>query len=81
MEGKNNNNQCLLFFYNFVSSKVCQVKGVYKVQGTTKEEFVANAVHVEMQRHHLYITRHAAKVANAITIYQVKHNIVDSDMV
>jgi hypothetical protein len=24
------------------------VLGVYKVQGTTKEEFVANAIHVEM---------------------------------
>jgi hypothetical protein len=55
--------------------------GVYKVQGKTKEKFVANAIHVEMQCHHLYIVCHAVRVTSATTIYQVKHNIVDSDMV
>jgi hypothetical protein len=37
--------------------------GVYKVQGITKEKFVANAVEIEMQHCHLYITRHATKAA------------------
>jgi len=37
--------------------------GVYRVQEITKEEFVANAVQVEMQHRHLYITRHATKAA------------------
>ncbi len=45
------------------------VLGVYRVQSITKEEFVINAIQVEMQHHHLYTTRHAAKVANAIAIY------------
>ncbi len=55
--------------------------GVYKVQGTTKEEFVANVVHVEMQRYHLYITRNATKATNAIVAYWTKHDIVNNDMV
>jgi hypothetical protein len=55
--------------------KVWWFLGVYRVQGTTKEEFVANAIQVEMQRHHLYITHHASKV------YQVKHEIINNDMV
>jgi hypothetical protein len=29
--------------------------GVYRVEETTKEKFVANAVQVEMQRQHFYI--------------------------
>jgi hypothetical protein len=49
--------------------------GVYRVKETTKEEFVTNAVQVEMQRHHLYIARHVA------TIYRAKHGIVHNDMV
>jgi hypothetical protein len=55
--------------------------GVYKVQETTKEEFVANVVHVEMQCRHLYTTRHAARVANAIVVYRAKHEIIHNDMV
>jgi hypothetical protein len=55
--------------------------GVYKVQGTTKEEFVANAVQVEMQHHHLYITHHVTKVANIVATYRTKHGIVNNDMV
>ncbi len=58
--------------------------GVYKVQETTKEKFVANAVHVEMQRHHLYIVVHASKAANAAYAtyaYRAKHGIVNNDMV
>jgi len=55
--------------------------GIYGVHGTTKEKFVINAVHVEMQRCHLYIARHAAKVANATIAYRTKHDIVDNDMV
>ncbi len=55
--------------------------GVYKVQGKTKEEFVANAIHVEMQCYCLYITCHVVKVTNVTITYQVKHNIVNSDMV
>jgi hypothetical protein len=31
------------------------VLGVYKVEETTKEEFVTNAVQVEMQCRHFYI--------------------------
>jgi len=34
-----------------------------------------------MQHHHLYIVCHATKVAKATIAYQVKHDIVDSDMV
>jgi len=55
--------------------------GVYKVQEITKEEFVANAVQVEMQCCHLYITCHATRTANAIAIYQAKHEIMNNDMV
>jgi hypothetical protein len=40
-----------------------------RVQGTTKEEFAVNSVHVEMQHHHLYIVHHATKAANAIVVY------------
>jgi hypothetical protein len=55
--------------------------GVYKVQGTTKEEFVTNVVQVEMQCHHLYISCHVAKATNATTAYRIKHEIVNNDMV
>jgi hypothetical protein len=51
------------------------VLGVYRVKETTKEEFVANVVQVEMQRHHFYTARHAA------TAYRTKHRIIDIDMV
>jgi hypothetical protein len=55
--------------------------GVYRVKETTKEEFVTNAVQVEMQCRHFYIARHVAKATNAIVVYQVKHEIVDTGMV
>jgi len=51
-----------------------------KVQVQTKEEFVANAVQVEMQRRHFYTARHAAKAANATVAYRAKHEIVNTDM-
>jgi hypothetical protein len=54
---------------------------VYRVQGTIKEEFVPDAIHVEMQHQHLYITCHATRAANAIITYQIKHGIVNNDMV
>jgi hypothetical protein len=54
---------------------------VYKVQGTTKEEFVANAIHVEIQHHHLYTTHHVARATNATNTYQTKHDIVIYDMI
>jgi hypothetical protein len=43
--------------------------GVYRVEETTKEEFVANAVQVEMQHRHFYTLRHAIKATNATTTY------------
>jgi hypothetical protein len=43
--------------------------GVYRVHGTTKEEFDANVVHVEMQHRHLYIVHHVAKTIKAIAAY------------
>ncbi len=55
--------------------------GVYRVHDIIKEEFVANAVQVEMQCRHLYTICHAKKVANVTTTYQTKHEIVDNDMV
>jgi hypothetical protein len=55
--------------------------GVYKVEETIKENFVANAIKVEMQCRHFYIFRHATKVGNAATTYQTKHKIVHTDMV
>jgi hypothetical protein len=55
--------------------------GVYKVQGTTKEEFVTNTIQVEVYCCHLYTPCHAAKAANATVTYQVKHEIIDNDMV
>jgi ribosomal protein L15E len=45
------------------------VLGVYWVQETTKEKFVANVVQVEMQHCHLYTTLHVTRAANAITTY------------
>ncbi len=55
--------------------------GVYNVQGTTKEKFVANAVHVEMQHRHLYIICHVVKATNSVVAYRTKHDIIDNDMV
>jgi len=57
------------------------VLGVYKVEETIKEEFVANVIQVEMQCHHFYTTRHVARAANATIAYQTKHGIIDTDMV
>jgi hypothetical protein len=54
--------------------------GVYRVQDQTQEEFVANAVQVEMQLCHFYTAHHATKAANATTTYRAKHMIVDTDM-
>jgi hypothetical protein len=54
--------------------------GVYRVHDQTQEEFVANAVQVDMQRRHFYTARHAAKAANAVATYQAKHRIVNIDM-
>jgi hypothetical protein len=55
--------------------------GVYRVQGTKKEEFVANAIQVEMQHYHLYTTRDATRATNVVTFYRAKHEIVDNDMI
>jgi hypothetical protein len=55
--------------------------GVYKVEETIKEEFVANAIQVEMQCHHFYTTRHAIRAANATATCRAKHEIVNTDMV
>ncbi len=75
-----------MYFYNFVSSKVCWgliwwYLGVHRVEETTKEEFVANVVQVEMQRHHFYTLRHVVKAINATVVYRIKHEIVNTDMV
>jgi len=55
--------------------------GVYKVQGTTKEKFVANVVQVEIQHRHLYIVHHSTKATNVTATYQTKHEIINNDMV
>jgi hypothetical protein len=55
--------------------------GVYKVQEIIKENFVTNVVHVEMERHHLYIACHVIRVANVVATYWAKHEIVHNDMV
>jgi hypothetical protein len=55
--------------------------GVHKVEETTKEEFVANAVQVEMQRRHFYTLRHVVKAINATVAYRIKHEIVNTNMV
>jgi hypothetical protein len=55
--------------------------GVYRVEETTKEKFVANVVQVEMQRRHFYTFRHGAKATNVAAVYRTKHKIVDIDMV
>ncbi len=57
------------------------VLGVYRVEEIIKEEFVTNAIQVEMQHRHFYIVRHAARAANATAAYQTKHEIIDIDMV
>jgi hypothetical protein len=57
------------------------VLGVYRVEETTKEEFIANVVQVEMQHRHFYIARHATRAANATVAYLTKHEIIDIDMV
>jgi hypothetical protein len=54
--------------------------GVYKVQGTIKEEFGANVVQAEMQHYHIYIVRHVVKATNAATSYRTKHDIVNNYM-
>jgi hypothetical protein len=53
----------------------------YRVQGTTKDEFVTNAIHIEMQCCHLYIARHVTRATNMTIVYQAKNNIVDNDMI
>jgi hypothetical protein len=55
--------------------------GVYRVQGTTKEKFDANAIQVDIQYYHIYIVPHATRVVNVTTAYQAKHKIVNNDMV
>jgi hypothetical protein len=55
--------------------------GVYKVQGKTKEEFVTNVIHVEIQCCHLYIACHVVRATNAAIVYWIKLNIIDYDMV
>jgi hypothetical protein len=57
------------------------VFGVYKVEETIKEEFVANVIQVEMQCRHFYIAHRAARVINVAVTYRVKHGIVNTDMV
>jgi hypothetical protein len=57
------------------------VFGCYRVKETTKEEFVANAIQVEMQHHHFYIICHVAKAANATVTYRTNHRIVNLNMV
>jgi len=42
------------------------VLSVYRVEETTKEEFVTNVVQVEMQRRHFYTARHVVRATNAI---------------
>jgi len=49
--------------------------GVYKVHGTTKEEFVITIVHVNMQHRQLYIVHHTTRDIKVIITYQVKHNL------
>jgi len=55
--------------------------GVYKVEETTNEKFVANVIQVEMQRHHFYTFCHAIKAISAIVAYRTKHRVVNIDMV
>jgi hypothetical protein len=45
------------------------VLGVNKVQETTKENFIANAAQIEMQRCHMYIVHHVITAANAVVVY------------
>ncbi len=54
---------------------------VYRVEETTKGEFVANVVQVQKQHFHFYTTHHVVRATNATTIYQTKHEIIDIDMV
>jgi hypothetical protein len=42
---------------------------VFRVEGAIKEEFVANAVWVEMQCCHLYIVCQATRAKNATSSY------------
>ncbi len=39
---------------------------VYNVQGTTKEEFVAITIYVEIHCHHLYFVHHVTKVTKVV---------------
>jgi hypothetical protein len=55
--------------------------GVYRIKETTKEEFVANAVQVEMQCRHLYTTHHATRATNITIDYRTKHGSINNDMV
>jgi hypothetical protein len=54
---------------------------VYRVEQTIKEEFVVNAIQIEMQRRHFYTLCHAVKAKNALVAYQTKHMIINIDMV
>jgi hypothetical protein len=71
----------ITFFFGGVKGLIWWFLDVYKGQGTIKEEFVANAIQVEMQCCHLYIAHHAVKASNATCSYWAKHKIVDNDMV
>jgi hypothetical protein len=55
--------------------------GVYKVQKITKEEFVTNVIQIEMQCHYLYTICHVIRATNVGTIYWIKHETVNNDMV
>jgi hypothetical protein len=54
--------------------------GVYRVQDQTQEEFVANAIQVEMLRRHFYTACHATKATNATPAYRAKHGIIEIHM-
>ncbi len=45
------------------------------------EEFVANAIQIQMQRRHFYTACHATRAANVTIAYRVKHGIVNTNMV
>jgi len=55
--------------------------GVYRVYDTTKEKFVANAIQAKMQHYHLHTTYHGTRATNVAISYEIKHEIIDSDMV
>jgi hypothetical protein len=51
-----------------------------RLQGTTKEAFVANAIRLAFEHHQLFTHHHAAKVAEVVAKYRTNMGIPSTSL-